>query len=84
MGRNNRVTLADIASRANVDISTVSLVLNHKARAKKLTAETSDRVFAVAKELNYRPSYMARASATSKPPNGCSPNFPASATTWPR
>ena len=35
MGRNNRVTLADIASRANVDISTVSLVLNHKARAKK-------------------------------------------------
>ena len=50
MGRNNRVTLADIASRANVDISTVSLVLNHKARAKKLTAETRDRVFAVAKE----------------------------------
>ena len=66
MGRNNRVTLADIASRANVDISTVSLVLNHKARAKKLTAETRDRVFAVAKELNYRPSYMARALKTGK------------------
>ena len=65
MGRNNRVTLADIASRANVDISTVSLVLNHKARAKKLTAVTDDGSFG--EKMNAVQAFAADLEAGERP-----------------
>lgn len=66
MGRNGRATLADIARLAKVDSSTVSLVLNRKPLAERLFAETRERIFAAARELNYQPSFAARTLKTGK------------------
>jgi DNA-binding LacI/PurR family transcriptional regulator len=50
-------TLVDVAKRANVSKSTVSLVLNHNER---IPPETAERVWQAARELNYVPSRAAR------------------------
>ncbi|MBO2944085.1 LacI family DNA-binding transcriptional regulator [Paenibacillus sp. F411] len=51
------VSIKDIARRAGVSISTVSYALNGNP---KVTEETSKRILAVAKELNYVPNAAAR------------------------
>lgn len=51
-------TLFDVARRANVSKSTVSLVLNNSGR---IPAPTAERVWAAARALNYVPSRAARA-----------------------
>ncbi len=66
MGRDGRITLADIARRAGVDTSTVSLVLNRRPLADRLTAETRERIFTAARELNYQPSFAARTLKTGR------------------
>lgn len=51
------VSIKDIARRAGVSISTVSYALNGNP---KVTEETSKRILAAAKELNYVPNAAAR------------------------
>ena len=51
--RVNLVTLRDVAAQAGVSISTVSRCLRND-RTLSLSSETRDRVFAVARALNYR------------------------------
>ncbi|MBY6037651.1 LacI family transcriptional regulator [Fictibacillus nanhaiensis] len=51
------VSIKDIAKKAGVSISTVSYALNGST---KVTKETSERIAAIAKELNYIPSAAAR------------------------
>ncbi|MDF2645448.1 MAG: LacI family transcriptional regulator [Paenibacillus sp.] len=51
------VSIKDIAKKAGVSISTVSYALNGNP---KVTKETSRRILAVAKELNYMPNAAAR------------------------
>lgn len=53
-----RPTLLDVAKRANVSKSTVSLVLN---RSDRIPARTAERVWESVRELNYVPSRAARA-----------------------
>lgn len=65
-GRGKRVTLKDVASKAGVSTATVSLVINQAPAAGAIPAETQDRVRAVARELNYRPNYMARSLRSQK------------------
>jgi len=55
-----KVTIKDVACKANVAISTVSLVLNQKA---KVSEETRQKVLAAMRELNYHPSRVARGLA---------------------
>lgn len=55
-----RVRLKDVAARAGVSTSTVSLVLNKAPRAEALAPETRQRVVEAARELGYRPNYLAR------------------------
>lgn len=50
-------TIYDVAERANVGIGTVSRVLNNSPNVRP---ETRERVLAAIKELEYRPSPMAR------------------------
>ncbi len=50
-----RVTLSQIAARAGVHVTTVSLALRNSPR---LPAATRDRIHALAKEMNYRPDPM--------------------------
>ncbi len=51
-------TLRDVAKKANVSKSTVSLVLNNGGR---ISPETTERVWQAVRELNYVPSRAARA-----------------------
>jgi LacI family sucrose operon transcriptional repressor len=54
-------TLADIARRANKSIATVSRVLNGKANEGiRISKQTEEQILALAKELNYRPNFLAR------------------------
>ncbi len=57
-------TIKDIAKRLNISISTVSYALNDGPR--KVPEEVKAKVLAVAKELNYRPSRVARSMVTGR------------------
>lgn len=53
-------TLADIAEKAGVSISTVSRVLNGKAEKYRISRVKRELIRNMADELNYRPNYLAR------------------------
>lgn len=52
-----KVTIKDIARMANVSHTTVSRALNDKSRIRN---ETKERILSIAKDLNYRPDFIAR------------------------
>ncbi|HUL29860.1 MAG TPA: LacI family DNA-binding transcriptional regulator [Thermodesulfobacteriota bacterium] len=52
-----KTTIKDIARKANVSHTTVSRALNDKSRIK---GETKEKILSIAKELNYRPDFIAR------------------------
>lgn len=58
--KNKRVSLADIAASLNMSKSTVSFVLNGKAKQFNISLQTQELVQAKAKELNYIPNYFAK------------------------
>ncbi|HEV8241793.1 MAG TPA: LacI family DNA-binding transcriptional regulator [Thermoanaerobaculia bacterium] len=59
-GESKVITLKVVAEHLGLSPATVSLVLNRSPAAGSIPAETQERVFAAASELNYRPNYMAR------------------------
>jgi LacI family transcriptional regulator len=52
-----KITIKDIARLANVSHTTVSRAMNDKSRIRN---ETKERILSIAKELNYRPDFIAR------------------------
>lgn len=56
-----RITMSDVAAAAGVAQSTVSRILNGANAPIPVSAETRDRVRAIAEELGYRPNPFARA-----------------------
>ncbi len=56
-----RVTIADVAEKANVSKMTVSRVINHKG---EISEATRRRILQVMDELDYRPNQIARSLAT--------------------
>lgn len=64
MPRQKRVTIRDVAARAGVSPSAVSIALNGKGEA--LPEKTRERIRAAADELDYSPDYSARAMVTGK------------------
>ncbi len=54
------VRLKDVAEHLGLSPATVSLVLNRSPVANAIPAATQERVFAAARELNYRPNLLAR------------------------
>ena len=59
----DRVTLADVAEKADVSTMTVSRVLNNKG---EISEETRQHVLRVMRDLDYRPNRIARSLATSQ------------------
>ncbi len=57
-------TIKDIARHLNISVSTVSYALNGGPR--NVPAEVKDKVFAVARDLNYRPNRVARSMITGR------------------
>ncbi len=60
-----RVTMADVALRAGVSTTAVSLILNNR-QGTRLSDDAAARVRAAADELGYRPNLTARALSTQK------------------
>jgi len=54
------VSLKSLAARLQLSPATVSLVINRSPAAKSIPQRTQERIRAVARELNYRPNFMAR------------------------
>ncbi|HUK22975.1 MAG TPA: LacI family DNA-binding transcriptional regulator [Terriglobales bacterium] len=54
------VTLKAVAQHLNLSPGTVSAVLNDAPSAKHIPAHTRERIHAAARELNYRPNYIAQ------------------------
>ena len=59
-----KITLVDVAMKANVSKTTVSLILNNKPI--NVNEETRKKVLKVAEELNYIPNNIARSLSTKK------------------
>ena len=62
MKKNRKVTIKDVAERANVSITTVSLVLNNKSST--ISKETIEKVKKCAYEINYFPDPIAASMIT--------------------
>jgi LacI family transcriptional regulator len=60
------VTISDVAKRAGVTKTTVSLVLNKKNSRIPISEKTVCRVLKAAEELNYRPSFSAKCLASGR------------------
>ena len=60
----NKVTIKEIAGRAGLSKPTVSRILNNKEFV--VTQENRDKVFRIARELDYRPNYFAKSLASGK------------------
>jgi LacI family transcriptional regulator len=54
------VSLKQLAKTLGLSPTTLSLVLNDSEKAQSIPQETKDRIFAAARELNYRPNFFAR------------------------
>ncbi len=54
------VTLKAVAEHVGLTPGTVSAVLNNSAAARSIPAHTKERILAAARELNYRPNFLAR------------------------
>ena len=55
-----KYSLTDLAKELGVSTTTVSFVLNDRAKEMKISEETQKRVFDLAKQWNYRPNALAR------------------------
>ena len=61
-----KTTLKDIATRAGVSTALVSYVMNGKDKEGKVGKEMAITIKAIAKELNFKPHYLARSLRSGK------------------
>ena len=60
------VSLKDLALHLGLSPTTLSVVLNNSPKAEAIPKETKTRIFDAARELNYRPNYLARSLRVQK------------------
>jgi len=58
------VSIKDIAEQIGVSTTTVSFVLNGKAKEKRISEELKNKILDLASKLNYRPNQVARGLRT--------------------
>jgi LacI family transcriptional regulator len=61
-----RVSIKDIAKQLNISITTVSFVINGKAREKNISESLTKKVLELVAELNYQPNTLATSLRTGK------------------
>lgn len=59
-------SIKDIASELNISVTTVSFVLNGKAKEKHISQELTQKVLDYVKEINYKPNQIAQSLRTGK------------------
>ena len=60
------ISLRELGQHLGLSPTTVSLVLNGSPAARSIPAKTQSRIFAAARELNYRPNSLARSLRSQK------------------
>ena len=60
MPKSTNVRIKEIAQRLDLSVGTVSIVLNGRGDAMRISKATQERVRAVADEMNYQPNIYAR------------------------
>lgn len=61
-----RISIKDIAKQLNISITTVSFVINGKAREKNISESLTKKVLDLVAELNYQPNALATSLRTGK------------------
>jgi DNA-binding LacI/PurR family transcriptional regulator len=64
--KNRPVTLQMVADHVGLTKGTCSAVLNKSAASRSVPAHTQEKILAAARELNYRPSFLARNLGTKR------------------
>jgi len=64
--KNKRHSIKDIAAALNVSVTTVSFVLNGKAKEKRISEEVTKKVLEYAKSINYKPNQLAQSLRTGR------------------
>lgn len=64
--KNKSVSIQNIADELKISISTVSFVLNGKAKEKHISASLTQKVLDYAQLVNYKPNRMAQSLRTGK------------------
>ncbi|HXF42678.1 MAG TPA: LacI family DNA-binding transcriptional regulator [Pyrinomonadaceae bacterium] len=60
------ISLRQLAEHLGLSTTTLSLVLNNSPTAASIPEETKERIFRAARELKYRPNYLARSFRVQK------------------
>ena len=60
------ISLKELAKSLNLSPTTVSIVLNNSKLSNTIPKETKERIFEVARNLNYRPNFIARSLRNQK------------------
>ncbi len=66
VSRGKMITIGDIAAKLGISKTTVSLVLNNRGEALRISNKTRDAVLATAREMGFRRNALARSVATGK------------------
>ncbi|MCJ8165779.1 LacI family transcriptional regulator [Pontibacter sp. E15-1] len=66
MVKKKKVSILDIAKKLNISKSTVSFIVNGKARERRISEELTEKVLQVVKEMGYKPNHLAQSLATGK------------------
>lgn len=66
MKKTKKQSIKGIAEHLNVSVTTVSFVLNGKAKEKKISDEMINKVLTYVKKINYKPNQLAQSLRTGK------------------
>ncbi|WP_161888627.1 LacI family DNA-binding transcriptional regulator [Pontibacter russatus] len=61
-----KLLISDIARQLNVSITTVSFILNGKAKEKRISDSLAEKVLKLVEDLDYKPNQLARSLRTGK------------------
>ncbi|WP_224996285.1 LacI family DNA-binding transcriptional regulator [Cesiribacter sp. SM1] len=61
-----KISIRDIAKQLNISVTTVSFILNGRAKEKRISDHLKEKVEKLVKEVNYKPNRLAQSLRTGK------------------